>query len=703
MNLNLFSIAGLVLSSTCFILVFIILVYGKTKLHRIWALFNIAVGIWGVGSFFIGKTTSPVTALLLWRFAHIGIILIPVFIFHVVYIICELRQRIFLYLIYFQGILFLFLDIFTNFFIPNVRYFSSSFYYGIPGPSYYLFLIIWIAIIFYIHYRLFLTYIISKGTKRNQILYLFLGTVVGFSGGITNFLPAYKIDLYPVGNFTIPLYCFIVSYAILKYRLMDIRVAVTRAGVFIIVYTFVLGIPLYLGYRYGLWIYSTWLTIFLASAGPFLFIYLQRRAEEVVFKEQRHYQESINNLSKSMIDIRDLDVLLDTITLTITEAVKIDSARIYIKDNEYKSFRLRSCNPQEAKSRFEELIPFEHSLVDILRKQEKPLLSEEAGPQDKISLDSGLIIPCFSKDGLIAIIVLGSKPDKQMYTPDDLLVFENLSYAASLAIENCDYFKQIEEQQRQSRVKEMDMFSYSLAHEIFNPMYVITGEVESLQKYFLKYITDPGDYKEAENACKFALEASHRVSGMVEAIQEFGKKSTGEFSALKLEDVLESFLKLYMPLFKTQGIFFAKELPKEIPFIRGSKQELAEVLVIFSNNAIHALLGTQDKEKHIDLKVKVYNSDRIRISLSDNGYGIAKEKLHSIFAPFVTTKASTEGTGMGLYTAKRIVERHNGKIWAESEGKGKGAAFFVELPIAKDVTEEDLKKEDKGKILFKNT
>ena len=106
------------------------------------------------------------------------------------------------------------------------------------------------------------------------------------------------------------------------------------------------------------------------------------------------------------------------------------------------------------------------------------------------------------------------------------------------------------------------------------------------------------------------------------------------------------------------------------------------------------------KEKKVSLKVDTINRDRLRIYFSDNGYGIKKEMLEIIFTPFTTTKASTEGTGMGLYNAKKIIERHKGKIWAESEGLGKGATFIIELPIAKDINPEELKDKDKGKRVF---
>jgi signal transduction histidine kinase len=105
-------------------------------------------------------------------------------------------------------------------------------------------------------------------------------------------------------------------------------------------------------------------------------------------------------------------------------------------------------------------------------------------------------------------------------------------------------------------------------------------------------------------------------------------------------------------------------------------------------------------QKRVRLKLELLSPDWIRVTFSDNGYGITPEKMTSIFAPFTTTKASTEGRGMGLFTVRRIIEKHHGRVWAESEGKNKGASLIVELPVAKDITEEDFKKKDKGRRLF---
>jgi two-component system sensor histidine kinase VicK len=76
----------------------------------------------------------------------------------------------------------------------------------------------------------------------------------------------------------------------------------------------------------------------------------------------------------------------------------------------------------------------------------------------------------------------------------------------------------------------------------------------------------------------------------------------------------------------------------------------------------------------------------VRVELSDSGIGIAPDKIDTLFQKFVRMREATginiSGTGLGLYVAKQMVEAHNGKIWAESAGLGKGTTFVVELPLS---------------------
>jgi signal transduction histidine kinase len=78
----------------------------------------------------------------------------------------------------------------------------------------------------------------------------------------------------------------------------------------------------------------------------------------------------------------------------------------------------------------------------------------------------------------------------------------------------------------------------------------------------------------------------------------------------------------------------------------------------------------------------------IRIAVKDEGQGLSEEDMKRLFGRFQRLSAVPTGgessTGLGLYITRQIVKRHGGRIWAESEGKGKGAAFFIELPASSE-------------------
>ena len=83
------------------------------------------------------------------------------------------------------------------------------------------------------------------------------------------------------------------------------------------------------------------------------------------------------------------------------------------------------------------------------------------------------------------------------------------------------------------------------------------------------------------------------------------------------------------------------------------------------------------------MKVVVEKKDgNALVSVRDSGFGISRDLLPHLFEEFVRdekVKQKILGTGLGLYIARKIVEAHGGKIWAESEGEGKGSRFYVEL------------------------
>jgi len=117
-----------------------------------------------------------------------------------------------------------------------------------------------------------------------------------------------------------------------------------------------------------------------------------------------------------------------------------------------------------------------------------------------------------------------------------------------------------------------------------------------------------------------------------------------------------------------------------LPAIKMDKTKLRQVVVNTIDNAIKY---TENGGITVSL---VSNGSMIKYCVADTGMGIRPDELPNLFKKFSrgeeTSVVHTEGTGLGLYVGKMMIEAHCGKIWAESEGEGKGSKFCFELPTA---------------------
>lgn len=110
----------------------------------------------------------------------------------------------------------------------------------------------------------------------------------------------------------------------------------------------------------------------------------------------------------------------------------------------------------------------------------------------------------------------------------------------------------------------------------------------------------------------------------------------------------------------------------------------SQLLYEVFENLISNAIKYSSSGKTIEVVLSSREADAI-ITVRDEGEGFSEEDLKKIFGKFQTLSAKpTNGepsTGIGLFIVKQIVELHQGKIWVESQGKGKGATFFVQLPL----------------------
>lgn len=732
-KLNIFAFSGLFVTFITLPLVFINLRYGKNRVAKVWGLFNLAVAIWAMGAFFIGISRTPEQAIWSWRFGHIGVIFIAVFFYHVVYLYCHLKNKNFLIAIYVLGILYLLSD-FTNLFISEVYFMFNSLYYtqsrGIIYPSFFMFwcsLIILGEIELYRYFKKF--HPIS--VERYQGVIYFIANVSGFLGGATNFLPMFGINLYPYGNWGIPFYGVLVTYAIVRYGFMDINLILTRTGIFVMVYSFVLGLPLTVafGYRHSLemmfhdnwWMIPLIFSSILATTGPFIYLYFQKRAEDRLLQEQRRYQATLRQASLGMGRIKDLNRLVSLIVHIVTRTVRIDHCRIYLREASTKRYKLRAVRSQRPRFNPVEDLDYDSSIVEFLRKTHRPILYEEIrqSTQDygdphfarlevemkKIS--AVLVIPCLLDDDMLAIIILGNKMSRKLYSNDDLVVFSILASQAALAIENAQFYDDVrmthEQLFKAEKMATIGTMADGLSHQINNRLHAlgfIAGDA-------LDTIRMKRDLPMSPELKEMLIDIEHALNRIednvaqggeiVQGLLKYTRKGESGFSEIELDKLLNAVMEMAQFKIKPGDMIVLREYGTDLPKIYGNFTQLQEVFFNLIDNAYDAMmqrkaeLPAPDYKATIKISARPVDQGGLEIVIEDNGMGIRDEDREKLFTPFFTTKLSSKkGTGLGLYVIQKLIaESHKGKVSYYSRyGEGTKVVLFLNTvgwqPTAKD-------------------
>jgi two-component system sensor kinase FixL len=120
-----------------------------------------------------------------------------------------------------------------------------------------------------------------------------------------------------------------------------------------------------------------------------------------------------------------------------------------------------------------------------------------------------------------------------------------------------------------------------------------------------------------------------------------------------------------------------------LPFVRGNKVQLQQVLLNLLLNAFDAMKDCPAQDREIKVLAQVENPRMVRIAVCDRGTGVSAGKMDEIFQPFYTTKR--EGLGMGLSISRSIIEAHGGHLWAENNADHPGATFSFTVPVEKSV------------------
>lgn len=236
--MELFAASGLINAITAISFgMLVILKNWRERSNQLFFLMTLALAIWGFGYWEWLSTTDYDAAIVWVKILSVGSLFIPTFFFHWVVSVLgqEKLHRVLLILSHLSAIAIAF-TVRTDLFISGVGKKFIFDYWPSAGLAYSVyFSYIYIGLILYTFYLLVrFYYLIAEPNKKGQILYILLGALLGFGGGLTNFPLWYGIAVYPYGNFLVAAFPFLLGYSVLKYKLFNAKVIATEILVFFI-------------------------------------------------------------------------------------------------------------------------------------------------------------------------------------------------------------------------------------------------------------------------------------------------------------------------------------------------------------------------------------------------------------------------------------------------------------------------------------
>lgn len=590
------------------------------------------------------------------------------------------------------------------------------------GPLYYVYTAFVLLYVFLIMRNFRRQYKRSDAVQRNQIKYMLTGL------GLYILLAVLSQLIIPLISDTVlssrfgPIFTLLFiafsALAIVRHRLFDIRLIVARS----LAYVFALS-SLAAVYAAIVVVVTRAIPIpenlhFINEAIPFIAAVLVALSfgpvkrffdlltNKFFYQDAYEAQNLLNELNSSLVSTIDLNTILRDTSILIEHYLKPTYVAFYVyttDDTPSKAFSTTEFKDEKRTAIYKLAQNFSDKVTIISSSINLPNDLQRGAAENDMAMVAKLISPNQKKHQAGAI-VLGSKKSGSIYGTQDHRVMEIIADELVIAIQNALRFEEIQQfnvtlqqkvddatgqlraaNQRLIAIDQTkDDFISMASHQLRTPLTSVKGYVSMVLEGDVGKIT-----KEQRKLLDQAFLSSQRMVYLIADLLNVSRLKTGKFiiepKPTNLAEVVGSELDQLKETAASRNLEVKYDKPKDFPILPMDETKIRQVVMNFVDNAIYYTPAGG----HIQVVV-ADKGETIEFTVSDDGIGVPKSEQHNLFTKFYRAgnakKARPDGTGLGLFMAKKVVIAQGGNIiFKTAEGKGSTFGFaFAKKKLSDD-------------------
>jgi signal transduction histidine kinase len=527
----------------------------------------------------------------------------------------------------------------------------------------------------------------------------------------------HNYDLTLIGPAGAGIFIFTIAYSIIKHQLFDIRLAVVRGLAYILsiatlgciyfVVAFTVS-ELFLSRPVdtGSSVFYIVISILLVLLFQPIKRFFDRVTNRVFYKDNYNSDDFFGRLNRTLASTTDLRGLLERAAGEIGQTLKSEQTFFFINaaDGRYVSAGtpLHKQLPKSDAAQLADVRDMSHGvIVASLRDSHDPIRRLMASHRIE------LILPLIQAGVPIGYLCLGEHLNSG-YTIRDMKVLGTISDELAIAIQNAlsvQVVKSLNEtlQQRindatrelrasnaqlQRLDKAKDEFVSMASHQLRTPLTSVKGYISMVIEGDAGKITETQKHLLEE-----AFNSSERMVHLINDFLNVSRLQTGKFMIdkrpINLAKVVEQELDSLATNASSRNLTFVYRAPIEFPTLNLDESKMRQVIMNFADNSLYY----STEHTHILVRL-VVEGDEVIFTVKDTGIGVPLTEQSQLFSKFYRAsnarKQRPDGTGVGLFLAKKVIDAHGGKVIFESV-EGKGSTFGFRLPLAKLRAVDDTK------------